>query len=56
MAPAMVVVPEQFALSQAGKAFDESGALLDEKHLQAVQRVVRATLRMAAALRDAPMV
>jgi chromate reductase len=54
MAPAMVVVPEQFALSQAGKAFDDAGALLDEKHRQAVQRVVRATLRMAAALRDAP--
>jgi chromate reductase, NAD(P)H dehydrogenase (quinone) len=54
MAPAMLVVPEQFALAQAGKAFDESGALLDEKHRQAAQRVVGATLRLAAALRDAP--
>lgn len=53
MAPAMVVVPEQFALSQAGKAFGEDGALLDEKHRQQVQRVVAAVLRMARALKSA---
>jgi NAD(P)H-dependent FMN reductase len=54
MAPALVVVPEQFALSQAGKAFDEHGQLLDDKHRQAVLRVVRATLRAAGALKAAP--
>ena len=53
MAPAMVVVPEQFALSQAGKAFADDGALLDEKHRLAVQRVVHAVLRMARALQHA---
>ena len=46
----MLVVPEQFALAQAGKAFDEQGALLDAKHQQAVQRVVTSVVRVAAAL------
>lgn len=46
----MLVVPEQFALAQAGKAFDEQGALPDAKHQQAVQRVVTSVVRVAAAL------
>ena len=49
----MLVVPEQFALGQAGKAFDDAGRLIDDKQQQAVQRVVAATLRTAAALKPA---
>ena len=48
---AMLVVPEQFALAQANKAFDEHGALLDPKHQQAVLRVVASVVRVAGALR-----
>lgn len=49
----MLVVPEQFALSQAHQAFDSaSGQLTDDKHRQAVQRVVQAVLRTAGALRS----
>ena len=51
MALGMLVVPEQFALGQAGKAFDDAGRLIDDKQQQAVQRVVAATLRTAAALK-----
>jgi hypothetical protein len=47
------VVPEQFALVQAAKAFDANGALLDEKHTQAVQRVVDSVLRTARAMQQA---
>ncbi len=50
---AMLVVPEQFALGAAGQAFDEAGALRDAKQHQAVERVVRATLRTAGALKTA---
>ena len=52
--PGMLVVPEQFALSQAANAFDADGHLLDPKYLQAVRRVVQAVLRVAAALRVVP--
>ncbi|KNZ33004.1 MAG: hypothetical protein AD742_08520 [Methylibium sp. NZG] len=47
----MLVVPEQFALVQAGKAFDEHGALIDPKQQQSVQRVVAAVVRVAGALK-----
>ena len=47
----MLVVPEQFALVQAGKAFDEHGALMDAKQQQAVQRVVASVVRVASALK-----
>ena len=47
----MLVVPEQFALVQAGKAFDEQGALIDAKQTQAVQRVVASVIRVAGALK-----
>jgi chromate reductase, NAD(P)H dehydrogenase (quinone) len=50
MALGMLVVPEQFALVQAGKAFDVNGALADEKQTQAVQRVVESVLRTAQAM------
>lgn len=49
--PGVLVVPEQFALSQAAMAFDADGRLRDEKHVQAVRRVVQSVLRVAAALR-----
>jgi len=52
--PGMLVVPEQFALSQAAMAFDADGRLRDEKHVQAVRRVVQSVLRVAAALRPPP--
>ncbi len=50
LAPAMLVVPEQFALGQAAKMFDAAGLLADDKQAQAVQRVVDAVLRTARAL------
>lgn len=46
----MLVVPEQFALSQAAQAFDSEGQLREPKHVQAAQRVVRGVLRLSAAL------
>ena len=46
-----LVVPEQFALVQAGKAFDEQGALIDAKQMQSVQRVVASVVRVAGALK-----
>jgi chromate reductase, NAD(P)H dehydrogenase (quinone) len=49
----MLVLPEQFALSQAMNAFDDGGRLRDEKHLQAVQRVVSAVVRVGSAVRVA---
>ncbi len=51
MAPGMVVVPEQFALSQAHQAFAADGSLSEGRAQQAVQRVVKAVLHMATALR-----
>jgi chromate reductase, NAD(P)H dehydrogenase (quinone) len=53
LALGMLVVPEQFALVQAGKAFDANGALVDEKQAQAVQRVVDSVLRTARAMKPA---
>jgi NAD(P)H-dependent FMN reductase len=54
MAFGMLVVPQQFALSQAHKAFDAAtGRLTDDKHQQAVRRVVQAVLRTAGALKGA---
>jgi chromate reductase len=53
MAIGMLVVPEQFALSQAHKAFDATtGQLIDSKQQQSVQRVTQAVLRTASALRS----
>ncbi|CAN5221215.1 NAD(P)H-dependent oxidoreductase [soil metagenome] len=55
LALGMHIVPEQFALSQAAKAFDAQGQLLDAKHGDAVNRVVHATLRVATAMKAAPV-
>ena len=51
LALGLLVVPEQFALGQANKAFDDSGQLIDTKQLQSVQRVVSSVLRTASALK-----
>ena len=51
LALGLLVVPEQFALGQANKAFDDSGQLIDTKQLQSVQRVVSSVLRTARALK-----
>jgi chromate reductase, NAD(P)H dehydrogenase (quinone) len=53
LAIGMLVVPEQFALVLAGKAFDNDGKLVNDKQQAAVQRVVDAVLRTATALKVA---
>jgi NAD(P)H-dependent FMN reductase len=53
LALGMLVLPEQFALGSAAKAFDVQGLLVDEKQQAAVQRVVDAVLRTARALKPA---
>lgn len=53
MAFAMLPVPQQFALSRANEAFDDSGALKDPKAQASVDGVVAALLRVAAALKAA---
>jgi NAD(P)H-dependent FMN reductase len=47
----MLIVPDQFALSAAAKAFDADGNLLDPKHAEAVRRVVNSALYTARALK-----
>ncbi|MFT3956268.1 MAG: NAD(P)H-dependent oxidoreductase [Piscinibacter sp.] len=51
MAFAMMPVPQQFALSRAHEAFDEAGALKDAKQQGAVENVVGAVIKVAAALK-----
>ena len=53
LAIGMLVVPEQFALPLAGKAFDAQGQFIDAKQQAAVQRVADAVLRTATALKVA---
>jgi NAD(P)H-dependent FMN reductase len=53
MAFAMMPVPQQFALARANEAFDEAGALKDAKAQAAVESVLAALLRVAAALKAA---
>ena len=52
MAFAMVVVPQQFALSRAHEAFDGSAGLKDPKAAQAVDNVLGALRRVATALKQ----
>ena len=52
MAFGMLVVPRQHAVGHANAAFDEHGALKDEKVGQAVHSVVQALLHVAGALRN----
>jgi chromate reductase, NAD(P)H dehydrogenase (quinone) len=53
MAFAMIVVPQQFALGRAHEAFDERGALKDERSARTVGGVLAALASLAAALRAA---
>ncbi len=50
MAFAMMVVPQQFALSRANEAFGDDGQIREARSTQAVERVVDALLRLAGAL------
>jgi NAD(P)H-dependent FMN reductase len=52
MAFAMMVVPQQFALANANEAFAEDGSLKDAKAAQAVDRVIKSLLALAAALKS----
>ena len=49
----LLIVPQQYALGRAHEAINEAGALKDAKAEQAVDGVVKALLRVAAALRSA---
>lgn len=51
MAFAMIVVPQQFALSRAHEAFDETGTLRDAKAVQSVETVLNSLAKLAQALR-----
>lgn len=53
MAFQMIVVPQQFALSKAHEAFDETGALRDARATQSVDTVLSAIAALASALRAA---
>jgi len=53
MAFAMIVVPQQFALSRANEAFDAQGALQDERARSTVAGVLSALGALATALRAA---
>lgn len=50
----VLVLPTQFALSQAASAFAEDGALKDERHREAVKAVVTELVSVTSALRRAP--
>ena len=50
----VLVVPTQFALSQAANAFAEDGALKDERHRDAVKAVVTELVSVTSALRRPP--
>jgi len=46
----VLVIPEQFALSQADQAFDSSGAMKDEKKRHTVEAIGRRVVQVAAKL------
>ena len=50
----VLVVPTQFALSQAANAFAEDGTLRDERHRDAVTAVVTELVNVTSAVRRAP--
>ena len=50
----VLVVPTQFALSQAPNAFAEDGTLKDERHRDAVKAVVTELVTVTSALRRTP--
>jgi len=47
----VLVVPDQFALTQADQAFDDSGAMKDEKKRQIVEGIGRKVVQVAAKLK-----
>lgn len=47
----VLVVPDQFALNQADQAFDDSGAIKDEKKRQIVEAIGRKVVQVAAKLK-----
>ncbi len=47
----VLVLPDQFALVKANEAFDESGALKDEKQAATVARIAAALVKTTAALK-----
>jgi chromate reductase, NAD(P)H dehydrogenase (quinone) len=47
----VTVVPQQFAMSGAGKGFNDDGSIADEGHAGAVKTVVDAVVRTAGALK-----
>ncbi|WP_428422595.1 NADPH-dependent FMN reductase [Methylibium sp.] len=49
--PAMLVLPQQFALSHAAQAFTADGALADEKQAKTLDGVLAALLKTAGTLR-----
>lgn len=51
MAFAMIVVPQQFALSRANEAFDEAGKFKDGKSSQSVDKVLSSLMHLADALK-----
>lgn len=51
---AVLVIPEQFALSKAHEAFDESGNLKDAKQQEAAQRVAKRAAEVASKLLGTP--
>lgn len=51
MTIAMLVVPQQFALPRASEAFDEAGALKDDRQQASVEAVVVSLIKVAGALK-----
>ena len=52
----MLIVPEQFGLGSADKAFDAAGMLTDARAHAAVVKVVQSVLRTAVAMKPPPAV
>jgi chromate reductase, NAD(P)H dehydrogenase (quinone) len=50
----VLVVPTQFALSNAAAAFADDGSLKDERQRDAVRAVVSQLIEVTSALRRAP--
>ncbi|HRQ76197.1 MAG TPA: NAD(P)H-dependent oxidoreductase [Phycisphaerales bacterium] len=48
----VLVVPEQFALAKANEAFNEDGSLKDDAPKQAVEKIVRRVVDLAARLKS----
>jgi len=53
---AVVVVPEQHAISKAGEAFTEDGKLKDEKDQKAVANIAKRVTRLTAAMLESEAV